>query len=416
MFKRLKNARIKRIWIFLAVLGPGIIAAAADNDGPGITTYSIAGAQTGYKLLWMLFLITFFLAVTQEIGARMGIVTGKGLGGLIREKFGLKVATFGIAVMLISNLGTTIAEFAGIAAAMELFGVSRFIATPLAALFVYFLVNRANFRKVRAVFLFSAVIYVVYIISGVLAHPNWASAIKNTFIPSFSFSKLYLVAFIATVGTTITPWGQFFIQSYAVDKRIQIEHLNYERADVYFGAFMTDFIAYFIIVACAVTIFARGGSINDAGQAAVALRPLAGNFAYILFAVGLLNASVLGASILPLTSAYATAEAFGWEAGIDKPFREAKQFYSVFGSFIAISAIVILIPNIPLFPILYFSQFLNGILMPIILIFVLKIVNDKEIMGEHTNGRIFNFIAYGTVIFIVAVTVALLAAMFLGLA
>jgi Mn2+/Fe2+ NRAMP family transporter len=364
----------------------------------------------------MLLLITFSLAVTQEMGARIGMVTGKGLGGLIREKFGLRLSFFAMSAMLIANLGTTIAEFAGIAAAMEIFHVSKFIAVPIAALFVFFLIKKADYRKVRSVFLFSAIIYIVYVISGILAHPNWSMAAKSTLVPSFELNKGYLITFIAVIGTTIAPWGQFFIQSYVVDKRLSIEHLNYERADVYFGAFVTDFIAFFIIVACAATLFASGTHISSAEQAAVALKPLAGNFASTLFAIGLLNASLLAAAILPLSSAYATSEAFGWEAGIDKTFPEAKNFYSLYTFFIIVGAAVVLIPKITLISVIFVSQTINGIILPVILIYVLKIVNDEEIMGKYTNGPVFNVIAWSTVVFIIAVTAILLVLTVFGFA
>ncbi|RJQ31880.1 MAG: divalent metal cation transporter [Actinobacteria bacterium] len=416
MLERIRNSRANKIWIFLAVLGPGIITAMADNDGPGIATYSVVGARYGYKLLWMLLLITFSLAVTQEMGARIGMVTGKGLGGLIREKFGLKLSFLAMSAVLVANLGTTIAEFAGVAAAMEIFGVHKWISVPIAALLVVFLINKADYRKVRTVFLFSAIIYIVYVISGFLAHPDWTQAARSTFIPSFEFSRGYLVAFIAVVGTTITPWGQFFIQSYVVDKHLDIEHLNYERADVFFGAFVTDFIAFFIMVACAATLFVAGQHIASAEQAAVALVPLAGRFASGLFAIGLLNASILAASILPLSSAYATAEAFGWEAGIDRSFTEARNFYILYSFFIIVSALIVMIPRVTLISIIFISQTINGILLPVILIYVLKIINDEEIMGDYVNGPVFNTIAWGTVGFIIAVTVALLAATLLGFA
>ncbi|MCL5291223.1 MAG: divalent metal cation transporter [Actinobacteria bacterium] len=405
-----------KLMLFLAVLGPGIITAAADNDASGITTYSLAGAKTGYALLWMLILITFSLGVTQEIGARIGLVTGKGLGGLIREKFGLKLTSFAMLTMLVANLGTTIAEFAGVAAAMEIFGISKYIAVPVAATLVFLVVLKWGYDRIRKVFLISALVYIVYIISGTLAHPNWSAAARGMMVPSFKLSKEYLIAFIATIGTTITPWGQFFIQSYAVDKRMSIRELNYARADVYFGAFLTDFIAYFIIIACAATIWALGRSINDAKDAALALRPLAGNFASTLFAFGLVNASLLGASILPLSSAYATCEAFGWEAGIDHKLEEAPQFYGIYSFFIVVAALITLIPGAPLVKMMFTASAVNGVLLPIILIYVMKIANDQEIMGDYTNGRAFNTIAWGTIIFIIAVTIALLAAMTLGLA
>lgn len=402
--------------LFLAVLGPGIITAAADNDGPGITTYSLAGARTGYSLLWMLLLITISLAVTQEIGARVGLVSGQGLGGLIREKFGLKLTTFAMLIMLVANLGTTVAEFAGVAASVEIFGISKYVAVPLAAAVVFLVVLRWGYERIRKIFLLSALLYIVYIVSGTLANPDWAAAVKGTFVPTFKFNRDYLLIFVATVGTTITPWGQFFIQSYVVDKKTTVRELGFTRADVFFGAFITDFIAYFIIVACAATIFATGRSIVDAKDAAVALAPLAGNFASTLFAFGLLNASLLAASILPLTSAYATCEAFGWERGIDQKAGEAPQFYALYTFFIVIGALLVLIPGIPLVPVMFLTSALNGVLLPIILVFVMSIANDREIMGEYVNGPVFNIVAWITIIVIIAMSITLLGAMVFGYA
>lgn len=411
-----KKRSLARFLPILAVIGPGIITAAADNDAQGIATYSIAGAKTGYSLLWMLILITVSLAVTQEIGIRIGLVTGQGLGGLIREKFGLKMTAFAMVTMLAANFGTTMAEFAGIAGALEVFGVTKYISVPIAAAAVFYTIKSWGYERMRKVFLVSAFLYIVYVVSGSLAHPDWAAAAKGSIIPTFKISKDYLIVFIATVGTTITPWGQFFIQSYAVDKKMSIRELNIARGDVFFGAFMTDFIAYFIIIACAATIWAVGNSINDAKDAALALRPLAGGFAATLFAFGLANAALLGASILPLTSAYSTCEAFGWEAGIDHTAAEAPQFYGLLGFFIFAAAAVVLIPGVPLVSVLLLSATLNGILMPIILIYVMKISNDKEIMGDQANGRTFNWIAWATIVFIIALTVALLVAIVTGMA
>lgn len=412
MLDRLRTSKNK-IFIFLAILGPGIITATADNDGTGITTYSVAGAKFGYTLLWTLPLMFIFLAITQEIGVRIGAVTGKGLGGLIREKFGLKLAFIAMLAMLIANLGTTMGDFAGVAAAMGLFGVSKYVSIPIVAVFVYFLINKANYRKVRAVFLFSVLLYVVYIISGYLAHPSISTAVRDTFIPTVRFDKSYLVAFVAIVGTTVAPWGQFFIQSYVVDKRIGVEELNYSRADVIFGSFTTVLVAFFIIVACAATLNANHITINTAEQAARALTPFAGKFASLLFGIGLLNASVLAAAVLPLSSAYATSEAFGWEAGIDKTFSEAKNFYFIYIFFIVAGALTVMIPGIPLIPVLYLSQMLNGLLIPIILVFVLLIVNDSEIMGKYTNSKFLNIVAWAIIGMIIAISLLLLVSLFL---
>lgn len=400
--------------LFLAAIGPGLISANSDNDAGGITTYSLAGAQFGYSLIWVLILVTISLAVTQEMGARMGAVTGKGFGGLIREKFGARWSAFAILVMLIANLGTTTAEFAGISAGLQLFGVNKFISVPVAALLVLFLITRFDFSRVQKVFLVSSAVYLTYVVSGVLAHPDWGTAVRSIVRPEVHFTTDYLLMFVAVVGTTITPWGQFFIQSYIVDKRIDTEDLPYARADVLFGGFFTNFIAFFIIVACAATIWrTTGGSINPAtftaAQAAHALRPLAGVFAQNLFALGLLNASLLGAAILPLTSSYATCETFGWEAGIDKSTREAPIFYGLFVFFIALSSIIVLTTSLPPILVMFLPQVLNGVLLPIILVFVLKITNDSRVMGRHTNSPTYNVIALATVAGLIIMTILLLA-------
>ncbi len=421
-----------RLLLIFAAIGPGLIAANADNDAGGITTYSLAGAHFGYSLLWILTIITFSLAVTQEMGARMGAVTGKGFGGLIREKFGARWTGFAIFVMLIANLGTTNAEFAGIATSLKIFGTQlgamvppsernfavsilvpflsiKYACLPFAGLLVYMLIAKFDYRRVQKVFLVSSALYLAYVVSGALAHPDWSMAAKSLVHPTISLDTGYLLMFIAMVGTTITPWGQFFIQSFVVDKRLGVKDLPYARADVYIGAFFTDFISFFIIVACAATIYATGSHITDAADAAQALRPLAGQFASTLFAFGLLNASLLGAAVLPLTSAYATCEAFGWEAGIDKKPREAPLFYGLFVFFIVASTLIVLIPGLPLLTIMVLSQVLNGALLPIILIFVVKVTNDRLVMGEHVNSRIFNIIATVTTAGLIVMTLLLLA-------
>jgi NRAMP (natural resistance-associated macrophage protein)-like metal ion transporter len=400
--------------LFLAAIGPGLISANADNDAGGITTYSLAGAQFGYSLIWVLVLVTISLAVTQEMGMRMGAVTGKGFGGLIREKFGAKWSAFAIFVMLIANLGTTTAEFAGISASLQMFGISKYISIPAAAVLVLYLITRFDFRRVQKVFLVSSALYLTYVISGVLAHPEWGTAVRSVVHPSIQLNTNYLLTFVAVIGTTITPWGQFFIQSYIVDKRLDTDDLPYARADVLFGGFFTNFIAFFIIIACAATIWrTTGGHVNPstftAAQAAEALRPLAGAFARNLFAFGLFNASLLGAAILPLTSSYATCETFGWEAGIDKKTHEAPIFYGLFIFFIALSSIIVLATGLPSILVMFMPQVLNGMLLPIILIFVLKITNDVRVMGRYTNSRVYNVIAYATVAGLILMTVLLLA-------
>lgn len=404
----------QRLALLFAVIGPGLIAAAADNDAGGIATYSLAGARFGYSMIWVLLLVTLSLAVTQEMGARMGVVTGKGFGGLIRERFGARWAALAILVMLFANLFTTVAEFAGIASSLSIFGVPKYISVPLAAGAVLFLVARFNFRRVQQVFLLSGVLYLSYVVSGVLAQPDWAHAVRNTVRPEIPWADTsYLLMVVAVVGTTITPWGQFFIQSYIVDKRLDTEDLGYARADVYVGAFFTNFIAFFIIVACAATLWASRILVDpataDAGQLAVALRPLAGRFASGLFAFGLLNASLLGAAILPLTTAYATSETFGWESGIDKGFREAPIFYGILAFFVLFAAMIVLVPHLPLLLLMFLPQVLNGVLLPVVLVFVLKITNDPAFMGRYTNSPVFNVIAVITAAGMIVLTALLLA-------
>lgn len=409
----------QRLTLLFAAVGPGLIAAAADNDAGGITTYSLAGARFGYGLLWVLILVTFSLGVTQEMGARMGVVTGKGFGGLIRERFGARWAALAILVMLVANLFTTVAEFAGIATSLRIFGVPTYISVPIAAVAVYYLMARFDFRRVQQVFLLSGVLYLSYVISGILARPDWSLATRSVIQPEIPWSNTaYLLMFVATVGTTITPWGQFFIQSYIVDKRLNAEDLGYARADVYIGAFLTNFVAFFIIVACAATLWASRMQIDpataDAGQLALALRPLAGQFASGLFAFGLLNASLLGAAILPLTTAYATSETFGWESGIDKRLREAPIFYGMLAFFIFVAGLIVLVPNLPLLQLMFLPQVLNGVLLPVVLIFVLKITNDPAFMGQYTNSRLFNAVAVVTVIGMIILTALLLASPWIG--
>jgi len=382
-----------RLLLFLSLLGPGLVTASADNDAGGIATYSIAGARFGYSMLWMLLLITISLAVTQEMGARMGIVTGQGLAALIRERFRLKLTVLAMGAMLVANLATTISEFSGIASSFQLFGASKYYTVPLAAFFIWLLVVRGSYKIAERVFLVFSTFYLTYIISGFMAHPDWGEALHNTVVPSFELNTGYVLLFIAVIGTTITPWGQFFIQAYVVDKGISIKHFRYTRTEVILGAIITDVVALFIIVACAATIYKSSGDIETADQAAAALAPLAGRFASTLFAFGLLNASVLAAAILPLATAYAVCEAFGFESGVNRSFREAPVFHGLFTLTIALGALVSLIPNLPLLKIMMLAQDVNGLLLPLILIFVMFIINDRGIMGEYANSRRHNLVA-----------------------
>ncbi len=398
----------RRVLLFLAVMGPGLITANADNDAGGIATYAVAGAEEGYGLLWLLFIITINLAVIQEMSARMGAVTGKGLADLIRERFGVRITFLCMLLLIIANLTCTIAEFAGVAAAMELFGVSKLISVPIAAAFVWLLVVKGNYKKVERVFLVFCLLYFTYVISGILAHPPWREVMAGMVRPSFKLDASYINLSIALIGTTITPWMQFFLQSVVVDKGVKVEDYPYTRNEVFLGAFFTDFIAFFIIVATAATLFSHGIRINSATDAALALRPLAGDYAYILFALGLLNASLMAASILPLSTAYAVSEAFGWESGMDKDWDEAPQFLGLYTGFIVIGAGIILLPGVPLITVMLVSQTVNGILLPVILVFMLILINDREIMGEYVNGPVMNTVAWGTAAALIVMTALLL--------
>jgi len=382
-----------RLFVFLAILGPGLITASADNDAGGIATYSVIGARYGYTMLWALVLVSVSLFVTQEMGARMGIVTGQGLAALIRERFRVRVTLFAMTTMLVANLATTISEFSGIAASFQLFGLSRYIAVPLMAAFIWLLVVRGSYKMAERIFLAFSAFYIAYIVSGIIAHPDWTEAARGTLVPSFQGDSGYILLLIALVGTTITPWGQFFIQAYVVDKGISIKHFKYTLTEVLLGAIVTFVVAFFIIIACAATIHTAGGDVSSAEEAAAALKPLAGRFASGLFAFGLLNASVLAAAILPLATAYAICEAFGFESGVNRTFREAPVFHGLFTFSIVLGAAVALIPGLPLFTVMVLAQGINGILLPLILVFVLIIVNDRRIMGDYANTKWNNVIA-----------------------
>lgn len=404
--------RVFRLLPLLAIIGPGIISGSVDNDAGGITTYSVAGANFGLTLLWILFITTFTLAVTQEVGARMGLATGKGLASLIRKKFGVRWTTFVMAVLLVANLGTIAAEFAGIAASFEIIGISKIISIPLAAIIIYFIVTKWNFKKLERIFLFASAFYLVYIGSAILSHPNWGAGIKSLVIPTFRFDRPYLLAAIATIGTTITPWGQFFIQDYVVDKKLTKKDLKVERYDVFFGSFITNFISFFIIIACAATIFAAGKSITDAKDAALALQPLAGQFASLLFAFGLLNASVFGAALVPVSTSYVVTEAFGFESGLNFSFKQTPQFYTLFALLLGAGALFVILPFVPLLTILFISQALNAILLLPILVFVYILSNDQKLLNGYKNGRVINTILIVSFLGIAASAIAYVLSLF----
>lgn len=399
-----------RLLATLAVIGPGIITANADNDAGGISTYSLAGSQYGYSLLWMLVLTTFSLAVTQEMGARMGAATGKGLAALIRERYGVRWTMFAMICTLVANLATTVAEFAGIAAAFSLFGVPQWISVPIAAVLVWLLVVRWSFRSVEKVFLVISLVYISYPLSGILVGAPWGEVLRQTVTPSFQLNAGYILVLVATVGTTITPWGQFFIQSYVTDKGIGPREFKTTRFDVLSGAFITNIVSFFIIVATASTLFVNGIRITDAADAARALEPVAGPLAHYLFGLGLANASFLGASILPLATAYTITEAFGWEAGVDRSLREAPAFHFLYAFAIGFGAIIALIPGLPLFSVMLLSQDVNGMLLPVVLIFAIKIASDRDLMGRFANGRVGNTIAWATTVGLILLTLLLIGA------
>jgi NRAMP (natural resistance-associated macrophage protein)-like metal ion transporter len=375
----------KNLLLFLSVLGPGIITANVDNDAGGIATYSVAGAQFGYALLWTLIPITVALVVVQEMVARMGAVSGKSLADLIRESFGVKTTAYLMLSLVLADLGNTVAEFAGWASAMEIFGISKYVSVPVGALMVWWLVVKGTYKFVEKIFLFACTIYLTYVISAFLAHPPWGKIIVETVSPTFNFKPTYLMMLIGVVGTTIAPWMQFYLQSAVVEKRIRIQDYAASRLDVIVGCVLTDVVAFFIIVACGATMYVHGVSINDAKDAAMALKPLAGNYAAALFAIGLANASLFAASILPLATAYYVCEAMGWESGIDHDFKTAPQFMWLYTGLIAVGALLIMIPNAPLVAIMLISQVANGALLPFVLIFMLILINKKELMGEYTN-------------------------------
>jgi NRAMP (natural resistance-associated macrophage protein)-like metal ion transporter len=374
--------------IMLAILGPGIITGNVDNDAGGITTYSVIGARFGYSMLWMLLLITFTLAMIQEMSARMGVVTGKGLADLIRERFGIRLTMVVMVLLVFTNLANTMGEFAGVAGASSILGLNRFIAIPAVAFFVWLLVVRGSYRAVEKVLLVFCVLFLTYVISAFMAHPDWGVVARSAVVPSFQMNPEFISLFIATIGTTIAPWMQFYQQSSVAEKAIDPKHYRYEVLDTYIGSFLTNFVSFFIVVACASTLFVAGVRVNTAAEAAGALAPLAGKYASTLFAVGLINASIMAAGVLPLSTAYSVAEAFGWESGVGKSFRDAPLFYGLYTALIVLGAgAIMFVPESKLIGVMLFSQAANGVLLPLILILMLKLINDRSLMGDYVNSR-----------------------------
>ncbi|MFZ0771434.1 MAG: Nramp family divalent metal transporter [Candidatus Sulfotelmatobacter sp.] len=399
-----------RTLLFLAVVGPGIITANVDNDAGGILTYSQAGAQYGFLLLWTMIPITLALIVVQEMSARMGAVTGKGLSDLIREEFGLRITFLMMIGILITNFGNVVTEFIGIATSLELFGLSRYVTVPVCAVIVWLIVVKGQYKSVEKVFLAASFFYITYIFAGVLAHPAWKVATIATFKPpewARFRDQAYLYMVIGVVGTTIAPWMQFYLQSSIVEKGVTRRGLQASRWDVIVGCIFTDVVAWFIIVACAATLFVHGyRDIKYAADAAQALKPLAGQYAYILFAVGLFNASLFAASILPISTAYTVCEGMGFESGVDKKFGEAPFFYWLYTLLIVAGGAVLLIPGLPLVKIAVLSQVVNGVVLPFVLIFMLLLINKKELMGKYVNSHLFNAVAWVTTVVMIGLTIA----------
>jgi Mn2+/Fe2+ NRAMP family transporter len=406
-FSRGKQWR-RRIVLFLAVIGPGIITSNVDNDAGGIATYTQAGSAYGYALLWALVPMTVALYVTEEMCARMGVITGKGLSDLIREEFGFRSTFFVMVTGFFVDLANVVAEFAGVAAAGQIFGISKYIAVPLAAVVVWTLVLKGSYHQVEVIFLVLCVFYLTYLFSALLSHPDWLQAARMTVVPSIQFDVGYLVTLTALVGTTIAPWQFFYLQAGFVEKKVGPRQYPQARLDVLFGSISCMIIVFFIIVCTAATLHANGlTNINDAAEAAKALIPLAGKWAGFTFAFGLLNASLFAASILPLSTAHVICEGLGFEAGIDHKFREAPAFYWLYTILILVGGGIVLLPNAPLWKIFIFSQVGNGVWLPIVIIFILLLVNRKDLMGEHTNSLAFNIIAWATAIFMIALTLVL---------
>lgn len=396
-----------RLLLFISVIGPGFITANVDNDPGGILTYSQAGAKFGYAMLWTLIPITIALIVVQEMAARMGVVTGKGLSDLIREEFGLRATALTMFILGLADLGNIIAEFAGVASGMGIFGVSKYIAVPIAAILVWTVIVHGSYKPVERILLLFSLIYFTYPVSAFLAKPDWGLALHDTIVPQWQNTTDYMVVFLGLIGTTITPWMQFYLQASVVEKGIDKRQYSLTRLDVILGCVVTDVIAFFIVVACAATMYKAGPrDITDAAQAAVALKPFAGRFASALFGIGLINASLLSAAILPLATAYNVCEGVGFESGIDRKFGEAPIFYGLYTLLIAGGAGVVLIPHLPLLKFILLSQVANGVLLPFVLIFMLVLVNRTRIMGDYKNRFTGNAIAWSTAIVILVLTAA----------
>jgi NRAMP (natural resistance-associated macrophage protein)-like metal ion transporter len=403
-------ARRPRVLVYLAILGPGVITANAGNDAGGIATYASVGADHGYKLLWVLIPLTISMGIVQEMCARMGAVTGKGLADLIRERFGVRWTALVMLVLLIANGGVTVSEFVGIAAATELFGVPRFVSVPLAAAAVWWLVVKSSYKRVERIFLLMSLVFLGYIVSAFLAHPDWHEVLIGTVRPSINLQPAYLFTMVALIGTTISPYMQVFVQSSVVEKSVTTDDYRSTRIDVWAGTIFSDAIAFFIIVSTAAALFKYGIHVETAADAARALKPLAGPYAEILFAIGLFGASMLAAGVLPLATAYSISEAFGFDKGVSSSFREAPIFLGVFTFLVALGALIAIMPGLPLIRVLIVTQVINAMLLPVILIAILRLVNNRELMGSYVNGPLYNFAAWLTALVVSALSILLIIA------
>ena len=406
---RRRIERRPRLFVYLAIFGPGVITASAGNDAGGIATFASVGADHGYQLLWVLIPLTFSLGIVQEMCARMGAVTGKGLADLIRERFGVRWTALVMLALLVANGGVTVSEFVGIAAAMELFGIARYISVPIAAIAIWWLIVKGSYQRVERVFLAMSLVFLGYVVAAFLAHPPWATVAVELVHPHFELAPAYLFTFVAVIGTTISPYMQVFIQSSVVEKGVRPENYRLTRIDVWVGTIFAILIVFFIVISTAATLHVRGEHVDSAAEAAHALRPFAGPYAESLFAIGLLGASMLAAGVLPLATAYSISEALGFEKGVSSSFREAPIFLGIFTFLVALGALIAVMPGLPLIRVLLVTQVINGVLLPVILFAVLLLVNDRELMGEHVNGRVYNLAAWATAIIVSALSLLLIA-------
>jgi NRAMP (natural resistance-associated macrophage protein)-like metal ion transporter len=402
--------RFRRAFVFLGILGPGVVSAVAGDDAGGIGTYSVVGARFGYELLWVMVIITPLLAVVQEMVMRVSVVTGKGLSDLIREQFGVRTTALAMFTLLVANLGVTISEFVGIAAAAELLGVTRYFAVPAAAIFVWYVVARGNYKRAERVFLALSCVLLTYVISAIVVQPDWGQVAIGTLVPRIHFDTSSLLLVIAVIGTTISPYMQFTLSATIVDRAVQPDEYKSELIETLLGVLLSCGFAYFIIVATGATLNPHGiTEIESADQAARALEPIAGGLAGQLFAIGLLGASLLAASILPLSTTFAICEAFGWERGVNNSWNDAPVFYGIYTTLIMIGALIALIPGVPIFLIFLLVYQLNGFLLPVLLVLMLRLANDRRLMGDHVNGRVANWLGWGTVVIIIVLTAMLFA-------